>query len=147
MLICQPGHQRNNGFPDCGWGCLVNHLLLCFLYAFASHRMLLFDSKSFGLGPFKPISDTCNFRHLPETRINWPASEDKIVNFMPYANKVDTGIYTKVVFPVLPAELIEVLQIITPDPDAWFAGQFLAYLLRPNEGIDSANLCPVHLLS
>ena len=28
---------------------LVNHLLVCFLYAFASHRLLMFDASAFGL--------------------------------------------------------------------------------------------------
>ena len=50
---------------------------------------------------------------------------------MPHNMKPDMGPYLKSVFPYLPAELIEMLKIISPDPEAWFVGQFTSYLLRP----------------
>ena len=44
-----------------------------------------------------------------------------------------TGIYNDTVFPALPSDIIEVIKLITPDPEAWFVGQFANYLLRPTD--------------
>jgi hypothetical protein len=33
----------------------------------------------------------------------------------------------------LPTELFDKILAITPDPEAWFIGQFASYLLQPNE--------------
>ena len=52
------------------------------------------------------------------------------------------GIYKKSVFPYLPEELIEFIKIISPDPEAWFVGQFTSYLLRPkNNNILGVFIC------
>jgi glycoprotein 6-alpha-L-fucosyltransferase len=49
-LVCLPANKHiKQGLPDCGWGCLINHLLICFLNAFVSERMLVFDAVAFGL--------------------------------------------------------------------------------------------------
>ena len=57
ILICQS--KKSNGIIDCGFGCLINHLLMCFFNAFASKRMLVFDDKLFGLQSFLPYSGKC----------------------------------------------------------------------------------------
>ena len=57
ILICQS--KKSNGIIDCGFGCLINHLLMCFFNAFASKRMLVFDGKLFGLQSFLPYSGKC----------------------------------------------------------------------------------------
>ena len=49
---------------------------------------------------------------------------------MPYIMKPDLGSYSKSVFPYLPEELITMIELVTPDPEAWFVGQFIKYLLR-----------------
>ena len=54
---------------------------------------------------------------------------------MPHNMKPDLGPYVKSVFPYLPAEISEMLNIISPDPEAWFVGQFASYLLRPRSQI------------
>ena len=33
--------------------------------------------------------------------------------------------------PFLPSDLIDVLKWISPDPMAWFIGQFVKFILRP----------------
>ena len=52
---------------------------------------------------------------------------------MPYVNKPNLGSYNDTVFPTMPADIIDIIKLISPDPEAWFVGQFIAYLLRPNE--------------
>ena len=47
--------------------------------------------------------------------------------------KPNLGIYNDTVFPTLPSDIIDIIRLITPDPEAWFVGQFTYFLLRPNE--------------
>ena len=67
------------------------------------------------------------------TTKSWPNSDAQVVKFMPYVNKPDLGIYVDTVFPTMPADIIDIIKLITPDPEAWFVGQFMAYLLRPTD--------------
>ena len=82
------------------------------------------------------IQDTCHFDKIPSTYHQWP-NESQIIQYMPHNMKPDMGPYMKSVFPYLPAELIEMLKIISPDPQAWFVGQFTSYLLRPRSKLKS----------
>ena len=63
---------------------------------------------------------------------------------MPYNMKPDLGIYKESIFPYLPEELIEFIKIISPDPEAWFVGQFTSYLLRPkNTDVLGVFICTI----
>ena len=65
---------------------------------------------------------------------------------MPYNMKPDLGIYKESIFPYLPEELIEFIKIISPDPEAWFVGQFTSYLLRPkNNNVLGVFICTIHI--
>ena len=35
--------------------------------------------------------------------------------------------------PYIPQDLVDILPKITPDPEVWFNGQLISYILRPNE--------------
>ena len=35
--------------------------------------------------------------------------------------------------PYIPEDLMDILPLITPDPETWFDGQFIAYVFRPND--------------
>ena len=35
--------------------------------------------------------------------------------------------------PYVPQDLVDILPKITPDPEVWFNGQLISYILRPNE--------------
>ncbi len=45
--------------------------------------------------------------------------------------EVYLGQFNASMVPYLPQELIHLLTWISPDPMAWFVGQFVKYLLRP----------------
>ena len=38
--------------------------------------------------------------------------------------------------PFLPSDLIDVLKWISPDPMAWFIGQFVKFILRPKPWLE-----------
>jgi hypothetical protein len=72
--------------------------------------------------------------YIPDTEYWWPNHSDaRIVKYMPYINRPYLGEFKDVIFPTLPEELMEAMTLITPDPEAWFVGQFAAYLLRPTD--------------
>ena len=35
--------------------------------------------------------------------------------------------------PYIPQDLIDILPKLSPDPEVWFNGQLISYILRPNE--------------
>ena len=78
ILICQSKNSSNRRntklLADCGFGCLINHLLMCFFNAFASKRMLIYNENDFGVKSFQPYSKTCNFltSNLPTTDSLFP---------------------------------------------------------------------------
>ena len=45
--------------------------------------------------------------------------------------------------PYLPRDLIERLQWIVPDPEYWFTGQFVSYILRPTKFVILVYLIPI----
>ena len=81
ILICQSKNSSNRRntklLADCGFGCLINHLLMCFFNAFASKRMLIYNENDFGVKSFQPYSKTCNFltSNLPTTNSLFPRAQ------------------------------------------------------------------------
>ena len=121
---------------------MIHHVMICLMAAFVSQRLLVVHQAEdiFGLDHhFLPTSQNCHFDQTPETRFEWATSDpnEKIVKFCP--NKVNNkhvlnlGFYQEVMYPYMPAQIMETLEWINPDPTAWFIGQFAKYVLRPQK--------------
>ena len=131
----------------CGFGCLIHHVLVCFAVAFASNRTLLLDESFYKMSKhFQPVSKSCpwskmmkqypkknNVSHFSE--IN--AVNEKFVYMLPYETPRTWGQYIEALPYNLPQELAEELILVSPDPYAWFIGQFAKFLLRPLKPFDS----------
>ena len=111
--------------------------------------MLIVDKSEeiFGLDQhFLPLSQTCQFNQTPETKFEWAKydSTQKIVKFCPNKKnnnqKMDLGIYEKILFPYLPEQIFDSIEWINPDPSAWFVGQFAKYVLRPQSWFLKGNI-------
>ena len=133
-MVCYFNTHRN------GWGCMVHHAAYCLMAALASNRMLIIDKTDevFGLGyHFLPVSQKCSHLKIPATPFDWPTKtdEEKIVKFCPNrlskTQDVYLGRFNTSMVPYLPKDLIDLLTWVSPDPIAWFVGQFMKYLLRP----------------
>ncbi len=123
----------------CGWGCRVHHVLFCLVAAFGLNRTLILDESFYLIDQhFKPLSESCpdkwttlpsGLRHFSKAPPNTP-----IVFTVPYQERrFGFGSY-KDVFPYyLPAEIADDLSLVSPDPNAWYLGQFIKFILRPNE--------------
>ena len=89
---------------------------------------------------FLPLSQTCRFLNgTPKTEFEFGSSHDvdsqKIVKFCPNKknrfDELNLGKYSEILFPVLPQQIFREIEWISPDPLAWFVGQFAKYVLRP----------------
>ena len=49
---------------------------------------------------------------------------------------VPLGKFNTSMVPYLPSELIDIISWLSPDPMAWFVGQFVKYLLRPKPWLE-----------
>lgn len=133
-LVCYFNTHRN------GWGCMVHHAAYCLMAALASGRMLVIDKTEevFGLEHhFLPLSRNCGNQKVPKTPYDWPTptNSEPVVKFCPNrlskSQEVHLGQFNTSMYPYLPSELIDLITWISPDPEAWFVGQFIKYLLRP----------------
>ena len=102
--------------------------------AFSTGRVLTLDPEFFGLNQhFKPLSLKCPFNPKLKPKHVWPKDiSPDIVKIPQLDNTVIPLKLQKGQSPYLPKDLIDVLPLITPDPETWFDGQFIAYALRPN---------------
>ena len=50
--------------------------------------------------------------------------------------EVKVGKFNTSMVPYLPSDLIDVLKWISPDPMAWFIGQFVKFILRPKPWLE-----------
>ena len=136
LLFCE-GKTNSKHVPICGWGCMLHHAMKCFQAAFSSNRVLVIDEKLFALSKhFKPLlSNNCSFS-MPKNSIpEWPGQKAaNMVKMSQQVNNMKLAPEDLESFPpYLPKELNKRLQLVSPDPEYWFNGQFIAYLLRPNE--------------
>ena len=88
---------------------------------------------------FLPLSQTCRFLNgTPKAEFEFASSDadsQKIVKFCPNKknrfDELNLGKYSEILFPVLPQQIFREIEWISPDPLAWFVGQFAKYVLRP----------------
>ncbi|KAI4462501.1 alpha- 16 -fucosyltransferase [Holotrichia oblita] len=128
-LVC----NLNKG---CGYGCQLHHVVYCFLVAYGTERTLILKSKGWRYNKggwdhiFKPISDSCIY-DSSESGSNWPGSIDSQVITLPIIDSISPR---PPYLPLsVPEDLAPRLIRLHGDPIVWWVGQFLKYLLRPQE--------------
>ncbi|EEB15853.1 alpha-(1,6)-fucosyltransferase, putative [Pediculus humanus corporis] len=142
-LIC----NLNKG---CGFGCQIHHAAYCLIVAYASKRTLILTSKGWRYHKsgwediFLPLSDTCR-SPSGASRVGWPGQSDSQVVVLPI---IDT-LFPRPEFlpPAIPKDLAPRLIKLHSQPLAWWIGQMLRYLMRPqpstekffNESINKLN--------
>ena len=101
---------------------------------FFSGRLFLLDEKFFGLtNYFKPLSQTCKV--IPETEFEWPYNmSERVIKMNQHSNYKGHHSAMKGMLPYLPNDLVHRIHWVTPDPENWFLGQFVSYILRPLAG-------------
>lgn len=86
---------------------------------------------------FLQVSESCHDYNVPPTKHDWPTESDaeEVVKFCPNRlsklQEVKLGQYNMSMVPYLPKELLDIITWLSPDPMAWFIGQFVKYILRP----------------
>ncbi|XP_052272764.1 alpha-(1,6)-fucosyltransferase-like isoform X3 [Dreissena polymorpha] len=95
---------------ECGYGCQLHHVTFCLIMAYATQRTLILKSEGWRYAPkgwesvFLPISKTCRFKS------DMAASQ----------------------WGPIPEDIADHLTCIHGDPAAWWVGQFVTYVTRPN---------------
>lgn len=125
-LVC----KINKG---CGLGCQLHHIVYCFIMAYATERTLILKSKGWRYHKggweeiFLPVSDTC-FDSNGESQGTWP-SENVQVLTIPIIDSLNPR---PPFLPLaIPADLAPRLTKLHGDPIAWWIGQFLKFILKP----------------
>lgn len=126
-LVC----KINKG---CGLGCQLHHIVYCFIMAYATERTLILKSKGWRYHKggweeiFMPVSETC-LDSNGESQGTWPAGEHIQVLTIPIIDSLNPR---PPFLPLaIPADLAPRLTKLHGDPIAWWIGQFLKYILKP----------------
>ncbi|XP_077299866.1 alpha-(1,6)-fucosyltransferase 8 [Arctopsyche grandis] len=126
-LVC----NLNKG---CGYGCQLHHVVYCLILAYATERTLILRSAGWRYHRagweqiFLPISETCTSLE-GDTKDAWPGKWYTQVITLPI---IDALSPRPAFLPLtIPSDIAPRLQKLHGAPSAWWAGQFLKYLLRP----------------
>ncbi|KAJ8302715.1 hypothetical protein KUTeg_019111 [Tegillarca granosa] len=112
----------------CGYGCQLHHVTYCMIIAYANQRTLILESKGWRYAPggwetvFQPLSTRCTDKGSGSQR-SW--GEVPIIDSIyPRPNYLPLAI---------PKDLSERLIRLHGDPSAWWIGQIVKYLTRPQK--------------
>ncbi|XP_057372772.1 alpha-(1,6)-fucosyltransferase-like [Daphnia carinata] len=118
---------------SCGYGCQIHHAAYCFIMAYATKRTLILNSKKWRYHRggwekvFLPLSDTCTDPSGLD-RSNWPGTNDTQVIELPIVDMLSPR---PAFLPLaIPRDLSDRMIRLHGDPQVWWIGQFMKYLLR-----------------
>nr|SVE84164.1 EOG090X03KK [Daphnia pulex] len=118
---------------SCGYGCQIHHAAYCFIMAYATKRTLILNSKKWRYHRggwekvFLPLSDTCTDPSGLD-RSNWPGTNETQVIELPIVDMLSPR---PPFLPLaIPRDLSERMIRLHGDPQVWWIGQFMKYLLR-----------------
>ncbi|XP_052767020.1 alpha-(1,6)-fucosyltransferase-like [Mya arenaria] len=122
----------------CGYGCQLHHVTYCLMTAYASQRTLILQSEGWRYAArgwesvFLPLSNTCHSTHgQPSTRWGPGAMTDNtMVLELPIVDSLSPR--PRFLPLAIPEDLGDRLTRVSGDPSAWWIGQFVTYLTRPN---------------
>lgn len=122
----------------CGYGCQLHHIVYCFIMAYSTERTLILHSKGWRYHKggweeiFLPVSETC----LDSEGVSqgaWPADSNVQVLTVPIIDSLNPR---PAHLPLaIPQDLAPRLVKLHGDPIAWWIGQLLLYILKPQPDI------------
>lgn len=126
----------------CGFGCQIHHVAFCFIFAYATERMLVLDSSGWRYSGkweavFQPLSTSgCTISNSGSR--SWhtytEANPPEVIQ-VPSIESLGHGRPSFLPMAV-PADLIDRLNTFHGYPFVWFVGQFLQYLMRPSQQLE-----------
>lgn len=126
-LVC----NLNKG---CGFGCQLHHIVYCLIFAYATERTLILNSKGWRYNNkgweyvFHPISDTCTSAYNDKV-LQWPVTYDAKVISLPFIDSITQK--PKFLPLAIPKDLAHRIVRFNGDPSSWWIGQMLKYILKP----------------
>ena len=137
----------------CGYGCQLHHAVYCLILAYATQRMLViksdkgnevfFDQESFK-HIFQPLSLSCeNLTDMANQKmVAWDSKDIKkelnvILHINPHNAIAGKRPRSRFSPCAIPKEIFKDLIKFHKHPCAWWVGQFVKYLLRPNSNFTS----------
>ncbi|XP_050344252.1 alpha-(1,6)-fucosyltransferase [Nymphalis io] len=125
----------------CGFGCQLHHIVYCLIFAYATERTLILNSKGWRYNNkgweyvFHPISDSCTSTYDDKV-VQWPASYDAKVVSLPFIDSISQK--PKFLPLAIPSDLAHRIVRFNGDPSSWWIGQMLKYVLKPRAGMQKA---------
>ncbi|XP_076810540.1 alpha-(1,6)-fucosyltransferase-like [Clavelina lepadiformis] len=139
---CKTAKKLVCKIPYCGFGCQHHHIGNCLLAALGTNRVMLVDYSSVpypGIQKvFLPLSDTCSMEDLPKQVDEWKGDlqenyEDIQVVRLDLTHEGSPNTHFQGL--TVPKFLEEKVEFLHDDPNMWWIGQIMGYLLRPNPWI------------
>ncbi|CAH0400253.1 unnamed protein product [Chilo suppressalis] len=133
-LIC----NLNKG---CGFGCQLHHIVYCLIFAYATERTLILNSKGWRYNNkgwdyvFYPISDSCTSVYDDKV-IQWPVSYDAKVISLPFIDSISQK--PKFLPLAVPKDLAHRIVRFNGDPASWWIGQMVKFILKPRPSLQKA---------
>nr|XP_049700311.1 alpha-(1,6)-fucosyltransferase isoform X1 [Helicoverpa armigera] len=133
-LIC----NLNKG---CGFGCQLHHIVYCLIFAYATERTLILNSKGWRYNNkgwdyvFMPISDTCTSAYDDKV-VQWPVTYDAKVLSLTFIDSISQR--PKFLPLAIPKDLAHRITRFNGDPSSWWIGQMLKYVLKPRQAMQKA---------
>jgi len=125
-LVC----KINKG---CGFGCQLHHIVYCFIMAYATERTLILKSKGWRYHKggweeiYLPVSETC-LDSDKGSQGTWPQQDVQVMSVPIIDSLNPRPSYLPL---AIPADLAPRLTKLHGDPIAWWIGQLLMYILKP----------------
>ncbi|XP_013136337.1 PREDICTED: alpha-(1,6)-fucosyltransferase [Papilio polytes] len=125
----------------CGFGCQLHHIVYCLIFAYATERTLILNSKGWRYNSkgwdyvFHPISDSCTTA-FDDKVMPWPVSYDAKVVSLPFIDSISQK--PKFLPLAIPKDLAHRIVRFNGDPSSWWIGQMLKYILKPRDSMQKA---------
>nr|XP_026695846.1 alpha-(1,6)-fucosyltransferase-like isoform X2 [Ciona intestinalis] len=130
----------------CGFGCIIHDYGLCAFVSIGESRTLQYDMNQLATYPginttFEYPSETCvNRTNFGNYKIEWhpklhkdaPSSNKEVLTMT--INEPSTS-HSQFSPGTVPQHLIERLQLVHSDPNAWWTGHVISYLVRPQKWV------------
>ncbi|CAK8681755.1 unnamed protein product [Clavelina lepadiformis] len=139
---CKTAKKLVCKFPYCGFGCQHHHIGNCLLAALGTNRVMLVDYSNvryLGIQKvFLPLSDTCSMEDLPKQVDEWKGDLQENYEHIQAVSldlTPENNPNTRFKGLTIPKLLQEKIEFLHDDPNMWWIGQIMGYLLRPKPWI------------
>ncbi|KAF5294268.1 hypothetical protein FQR65_LT10854 [Abscondita terminalis] len=126
-LVCQINYF-------CGFGCQMHHLISCMTLAYGTQRTLILKSinwqyhKAGWEGVFKSLSKLCTYVN-DTIAVTYPGNKNSLVIDLPPKTQIHPR--SKYLPLAIPEDLSYRLATVHGNPSAWWIGQILKYVWKP----------------